>query len=740
VSDAWPPSSALAVLAAQHELAGRAEWAAVRREDLYELARVALAAYGQQDASMTLLEKKTNVTFRVDAPAGKANGGKSSGTCMDGAARYLLRICQPGAYSREEIQSELTWLLALRHQAELIVPEPVAADDESLVTVAASPALPEPRPCVVFRWVPGEMLEGAVTPAILEQVGELAARIHRCSERFVPPPGFSRPRWDCDRLLGAGAVIPAGQGEPLISGRAREILDQAARLVRADVAALGEGPEVFGLIHKDLEPDNTVLHEGRVYAIDFADCGWGHYLYDIAASLLPLREQAGFAALRAAFLAGYRRVRPLRPEHEALLETFFIARSMFAIRLMALKTFAERAEIRDYAHRVVPLMLGEIRRFVEHRAGGSAASTDADGTGRATTVRLLAHLWNLRVRLWAEGERLRFDAPKGALTAELRAELSERKTEILAFLRQDYLAARASAPVPTGVGQGDQGGRAPLSFAQQRLWFLDQLLPGSAEYNVARSVALTGEVRLPVLERSFNEVVRRHAVLRTRFESVAGEPQQVIVPALVLRLPEIDLRSLSAGARQRETSRLTAEAAQLPFELASGPLLRVVALRTGGEQWIVGSTLHHIVSDGWSLGLLFREMALLYEAFSRGLPSPLPELPLQYADFAIWQRHYLRGEVLEEQLAYWRRKLVGAAQAPSRHLPPSPLPPRAGARSTGRPAAPGGALGARRETAVVRTAGIDSGTAQPGTGEGCDSLHGARGRIQCPAPPPFGPE
>ena len=640
--------------AAAGESAGQTEWQAVPREDLCALARLALAAYGLQRAAIQLLEKKTNVTFRVEAPTAAPAGGGG-----EGVERFLLRICQPGSYSREEIQSEIAWLLALRRQAELLVPEPVAAGDGSLLTFAASPALPEPRPCVLFHWLPGTMLEGAVTPSLIEQVGELAARMHRCAETFTPPAGFSRPRWDCDRLLGAGAVIPAGQGEPLIDRRARELLDRAAAVVRADVTALGEGREMFGLIHKDFEPDNTVVHAGQVYAIDFADCGWGYFLYDIAASLLPLREQAGFAALRAAFLRGYRRVRPLPPEHEALLETFFIARSLFSIRLMAQKTYAERPEIRDYAHRVVPLMLGEIRRFVERRDGGAATAPGAP-LSRATTVQLLARLRSLGVQLWVEGDRLRFRAPAGALAAELRAELGERRAELLAFLRQGYLAARASAPATAAAAHA---GRAPLSFAQLRLWFLDQLLPGSAEYNVARSMLLTGAVRVPVLRRSFDEVVRRHSVLRTRFESAAAEPEQVVGPALALPLPEVDLRALPAGAPEREAQRLAGAFARRPFDLQRGPLLRVLLLRLGGERWMLTSTLHHIVSDGWSIGLLFREMALLYQAFSAGLPSPLPELKLQYADFAVWQRQYLGGEVLAEQLDYWRRQFAGAAQA-----------------------------------------------------------------------------
>jgi amino acid adenylation domain-containing protein len=606
------------------------------------LARDVLALYGLETARLVPLDQKKNVTFRAEMPA--SDGG------ID---RYLLRVCSAGEYDQREIDSEVFWLRTLRGEG-LLVPEPVPTLDGSWMVVRPFAEIPESRCCALFRWVPGETLHGAVNPVNVERVGELLARLHRCAERFVPPEGFTRPRWDCDRLFGAGSVIPEGRGEPLINRRSREILDEAAAVIRAAVAELGQGPDAFGLIHKDLEPDNTVEHEGELHAIDFADSGWGYYVYDVAASLLPLREKKGYAAMREAFLRGYRRLRPLPPRHEELIETFLVARSLFAMRLMVLETM-HLPKIREYAKVAIPHMLGEIRRFLEKQGGARVVE---EAPRRLTTVQFLSRLRSLDIRVWAEGDKLRFTAPQGALTPELRSELAERKAEILGFLRQGHVATRASGPTRSA----DLDRPVPLSFSQQRLWFIDQFRPRSAEYNIARAVRLAGTVLTDVLERALNEVVRRHSALRTIFIAVEGQPAQVVAPSLVLSLPLADLRALPEEVRHAEARRLATRVAHLPFDLARGPLLRVVLLRLDDSEVIAASCMHHIISDGWSTGLLFREMAVLYESYIRQRPSPLPELPLQYADFALWQREYLQGEVLAEQLSYWKEQLAGASE------------------------------------------------------------------------------
>src|SRR5215207_8531804 len=200
----------------------------------------------------------------------------------------------------------------------------------------------------------------------------------------------------------------------------------------------------------------------------------------------------------------------------------------------------------------------------------------------------------------------------------------------------------------------------PMSFAQQRLWFLDQLEPGNPIYNMPAALNLEGRVDVALLERCLNEVVERHEVLRTKFVAVDGEPRQLILPALKLTLPVIDLQGLAPAEREERARELSVAEARRGFDLGAGPLLRALMLRLEDERHLLLITLHHIVADGWSTGIFAREVAALYEAFAAGGPSPLPPLPVQYADFAVWQREWLTGSVLEEQLEYWKRLLAGA--------------------------------------------------------------------------------
>ena len=199
-----------------------------------------------------------------------------------------------------------------------------------------------------------------------------------------------------------------------------------------------------------------------------------------------------------------------------------------------------------------------------------------------------------------------------------------------------------------------------LSFAQQRLWFFDQLEPGHSAYNIPAAIRLKGPLNLAALERSLNEIVKRHESLRTTFEEVDGRPRQVIALTLTIALPVVDLRHLPAGEREIEVRRLVTIEAQRPFDLSRGPLLRGSVLRLTDQEQVGLLTMHHIVSDGWSTGILVREVATLYIAFCSGGSSPLPALPIQYADFAHWQRQWLQGEFLETQIAYWKERLAGA--------------------------------------------------------------------------------
>jgi len=203
-------------------------------------------------------------------------------------------------------------------------------------------------------------------------------------------------------------------------------------------------------------------------------------------------------------------------------------------------------------------------------------------------------------------------------------------------------------------------GELALSFAQQRLWFIDQLDPHSPAYNIPSAVRLTGPLDLDALCHSLSSVVRRHEVLRTTFRASAGQPVQVIGPALPLALPLLDLHALPVSERETLLREMAVAEGRRPFDLTRGPLMRATLLRIDQREHVLLLTMHHIASDGWSVGVLIRDVVRLYAAGVAGVPAPLPELPIQYADYAHWQRQWLQGDVLDRQLAYWQRQLNGA--------------------------------------------------------------------------------
>lgn len=214
----------------------------------------------------------------------------------------------------------------------------------------------------------------------------------------------------------------------------------------------------------------------------------------------------------------------------------------------------------------------------------------------------------------------------------------------------------------------------PLSFAQQRLWFLDQMEPNSSTYNIPIAFRLTGSLHLRALEQSINEIVRRHEVLRTSFATENGQPVQVISKHTNASLPVVDLSNLPGAQRQAEFARRANIEAKRPFDLAKGPVMRVTLLKLAETEHVFFMTIHHIVSDGWTMGVLLRELEAHYRAFADGEPSPLTELPIQYADFSVWQRDWLQGEELEKQLSYWKKVLAGTPpnlQLPTDHPRPA---------------------------------------------------------------------
>ena len=281
-------------------------------------------------------------------------------------------------------------------------------------------------------------------------------------------------------------------------------------------------------------------------------------------------------------------------------------------------------------------------------------------------LEFLSYLRSLDIQLIADGDKLRCNAPSGTLTPELHQEISQRKAEIISFLNTANFTTNQNIPSLIPIPRNS---KLSLSFAQKRLWFLDQLVPNNPFYNVPAALRLTGVLNLVALEQTFNEIVRRHEVLRTNLIVADGEAVQFIAPNLTISIPVIDLRELPAATRETEAQNAIAQAALQPFNLSTDPLLRVTLLQLDDAEHILLINMHHIISDGWSIGVLIKEIGALYTAYSYSYQNPLPvngegagggvlpKLPIQYADFAHWQRQWLQGEILENQLAYWRKKL-----------------------------------------------------------------------------------
>jgi amino acid adenylation domain-containing protein len=237
-----------------------------------------------------------------------------------------------------------------------------------------------------------------------------------------------------------------------------------------------------------------------------------------------------------------------------------------------------------------------------------------------------------------------FEAPTVAqLAAVIQAELNEGNLSV-------------SSPIEPVTREG----KLPLSFAQQRLWFQEELAQGTSTFHIDLGMTLDGSLNWAALEQTLNEIGRRHENLRTSFPVIDGELIQLVHPVSTLPLPAIDLSRLDESEREAIDAKIANAALDHPFDLETGPLVRLAVIRHADQKHTLLSVLHHIVSDGWSRGILVKELSTLYQAFSRGEPSPLPELKVQYADFAVWQREQLQGETLERELTFWKEQLAGA--------------------------------------------------------------------------------
>ena len=269
------------------------------------------------------------------------------------------------------------------------------------------------------------------------------------------------------------------------------------------------------------------------------------------------------------------------------------------------------------------------------------------------TGEFLEYLQGLKIKLTVHGTQLKCGAMPGVLTPTLRAELSRRKSEIIDFLHIASGERSSIQPIP-------RDRPLPLSYAQQRLWFLDQLEGPSATYNIARAYQLSGRLNGHALEQAITALIRRHESLRTTFPIHDGEPIQVISPDAEIPLSVVNLQSDTEEDRSIEVLRLAHEAAHQPFDLSCDRLIRVTLFRLSSDSHVLLVTLHHIVSDGWSMGIFFQELSTLYRTCSQGQTPSLPQLPIQYADFAHWQRQRLQDGEYKQHLNYWRQQLAGA--------------------------------------------------------------------------------
>ncbi|WP_224360630.1 non-ribosomal peptide synthetase [Hyalangium versicolor] len=267
---------------------------------------------------------------------------------------------------------------------------------------------------------------------------------------------------------------------------------------------------------------------------------------------------------------------------------------------------------------------------------------------------LISRLRGLDILLWSENGALRYSAPPGAMTPALVAELRENKAGLLAALEKAAAIPQEGPPIP----REPRGRPLPLSFAQERLWFLEQLGQAGHAYNMPVSLRLRGPLNEDALRQALRELVLRHEPLRTTFQAVGGVPAQIISshPPEVRRL---DLSGKSPEERDAELHRLVTQENTHRFELSREPPLRLVLIRLAPQEHVLLLVLHHIASDGWSIEILSRELPGLYAGFASGRPASLPPLPIQYADFAVWQRQQLGGDVLQKQLAYWKETLAG---------------------------------------------------------------------------------
>lgn len=277
-----------------------------------------------------------------------------------------------------------------------------------------------------------------------------------------------------------------------------------------------------------------------------------------------------------------------------------------------------------------------------------------------STIDFLSRLRELGVKLWLENGALRYQAPKGAVSSELLGEIADRKNELITFLKRINMGMNADKePIPRIPG--DCRNDLPLSFSQQSMWFFDRLTGGNPVFNICNAVRMSGSLKKDMLEKALSELAARHESLRTTFKSVEGKPVQVIHAASGIVLTEIDLRSVPENELENYLTLAVKEEARRIFNLEKGPLFRFCLFITGESEYVLCMTIHHIISDAWSNAIFTAELFKLYESYIKGVNANLPELQVQYADYAVWERERLKGEELENLSGYWRKQLANTA-------------------------------------------------------------------------------
>ncbi|MBL8157017.1 MAG: phosphotransferase [Anaerolineae bacterium] len=304
------------------------------------------------------MSETSSVVYRVTRPDGP---------------RCALRIHRTGHKAIAWIESELTWLEAIRRETDLLAPRPIRTLGGDLLSWARLPD-GEALPCALLEWVEGTACTpGTIQPEQVRQVGVYLARLHEFSRGYVPPPGFERPALDADGFFGEGSSYHAGEGERLFTEEQRAVFGAVEGRVRAVMAGLGRGRDVFGLIHADVIPQNVVFQGEMVGAVDFDECSWGYYLYDLAPMLWMLRAEVGYGACRAALIEGYETVSRLPEGWSEALETFMAARQVASCRWIA--RHREDAYVQGRAVEIIAARVEELRRYLDGAVFGERRGT-----------------------------------------------------------------------------------------------------------------------------------------------------------------------------------------------------------------------------------------------------------------------------------------------------------------------------------------------------------------------------